>query len=150
MLLMQTTSGPGSQHNSLRALSRDIPWPKLWDLVRDHGIQGTRSLVMFLRVLATSILENWKCPLCESKLQRDSVFADHIALRHLAKPLNDILPFLIDGDDDLFFVGTELKRLYASYCSTTLVIACICSQIIFVSLTGKQLTLYVLNLFLYP
>lgn len=105
-----------------------------------QGIQGTRSLVMFLRVLATSILENRKCPLCESKLQRDSVFAHHIAFRHLAKPLNYILPLLIDGDDNLLSVGTELKRLYASSCSTTLVIACISSQLIFVSLTSKQLT----------
>ena len=53
-----------------------------------------------------------------------------ICMRHLAKPLNDILPLLINGDDNLFSVGTELKRLYASSSSTTLVIACISSQLI--------------------
>ena len=40
-----------AKQNSLRALSRDISWPKLWDMARDRGI-GARSLSMIIRLLA--------------------------------------------------------------------------------------------------
>ena len=103
-----------SQQTSLRVLSRDISWPKLWDLARDRGIQGTRSLAMILRILATPIQENTKCSLCDSELSRDSLFADHISAVHLSRPLTTILPLLTNRDDHLFSVGSELERLYSS------------------------------------
>ena len=40
-----------AQQNSLHALPRD--WP--WDMARDRGIQGTRSLTAVLKVLSTPI-----------------------------------------------------------------------------------------------
>ena len=67
-----------AQQTSLRALSRDISWPKLWDMARDRGIQGTRSLAMFLRILASPTSDNSKCPLCDSDISRVSPFADQI------------------------------------------------------------------------
>ena len=81
-----------SQQTSLRALCRDISWPKLWDLARDRGIQGTRSLAMILRILATPIQENTKFSLSDSELSRDSLFADHISTVHLSRPLTTSYP----------------------------------------------------------
>ena len=103
-----------SRHTSLRALHRDILWPKLWDMARDQGIQGTRSLAMVLRVLATPTLENFDCPICETTLSRDDIFADHVSSVHLSKSLPDLISLLINGDAHIFLLGSELKRLYSS------------------------------------
>lgn len=103
-----------SQQTSLRVLPRDISWPKLWDIARERGIQGARSLSVIMRVLATPFQENSKCPLCDSELPRDSVFADHISVVHLSRSLPNILSLLTTYDDHLFSVGSELKRLYAA------------------------------------
>ena len=48
--------------NSLRSLSSEISWPKLWDMARDRGIQGSRSLTVFLKVLTTLFLPNTFLP----------------------------------------------------------------------------------------
>ena len=110
-----------AQQTSLRALSRDISWLKLWDMARDRGIQGTRSLAMFLRILASPTLDNSKCPFCDSDISGVSTFADHITTEHLSTSLSDLLFLLTNGDDNIFSVGSELKRLYASTRNTVLV-----------------------------
>ena len=104
-----------SQQSSLRALSREISWPKLWDMARDRGIQGARSLSVILKILVTPTHENSKCPLCDFELSRDSLFAHHISTVHLSLPLSSILTLLVNCDDHLFSVGSELKRLYAHH-----------------------------------
>ena len=35
-----------SQQRSLCVLTREVSWPKLWDMTCDRGIQGTRSLAI--------------------------------------------------------------------------------------------------------
>ena len=103
-----------SRQLSLRALSRDISWPKLWDMARDRGIQGARSIRALLRVLAKPVFENSRCPFCDLELARESLFANHVATAHLSRSLQDMLDPLVNCDDRLFSVGSELKRLYAS------------------------------------
>ena len=107
-----------SQQTSLCTLPREVSWPKLWDMARDRGIQGARSLNMILRTLATHIFsENFICPFCDTLLSRDSVFAVHVARAHLSRPLSSVFSLLTNYDEHLFSVGSELKRLYASRAS---------------------------------
>ena len=80
-----------SRQLSLRALSRDISWPKLWDMARDRGIQGARSIRVLLRVLAKPVFENSRCPFCDLELARESLFANHVATAHLSRSLQDLL-----------------------------------------------------------
>ena len=39
------------KQNSLRSLSSEISWPKLWDMARDQGIPSSRSLTVTIKVL---------------------------------------------------------------------------------------------------
>ena len=70
-----------AQQNSLHALPRD--WP--WDMARDRGIQGTRSL--------TAIDTNFQCPFCG------------------LVPLH-LQPMYQSALDQLFSMGSKLKRLH--------------------------------------
>ena len=49
---------------SLQPLHRTISWPKLWDLTRDYGIQGARSLVAIFKTLTSPIFDVRSCPHC--------------------------------------------------------------------------------------
>ena len=50
-----------------------------------------------------------------SCLARDSLFADHISAVHLSQTLSDLLSLLINGDDHLFSVGSELYASIVPY-----------------------------------
>ena len=110
-----------SQKNSLRSMSRTISWPKLWDLARDRGIQGARSLSAIFEVLTTPIFDERKCHHCDIVITRDVPYSDHIARAHLLQPLADIIALLEEGDEEVFAIGSELKRLNA--CSEQSLIA---------------------------
>ena len=110
-----------SQKNSLRSMSRTISWPKLWDLARDRGIQGARSLSAIFKVLTTPIFDERKCHHCDIVITRDVPYSDHIARAHLLQPLADIIALLEEGDEEVFAIGSELKRLNA--CSEQSLIA---------------------------
>ena len=48
-------------------------------------------------------------------------YSDHIARAHLLQPLADIIALLEEGDEEVFAIGSELKRLNA--CSEQSLIA---------------------------
>ena len=101
--------------NSLRSLSSVISWPKLWDMARDRGIQGSRSLTVFLKVLTTPIFKDLICPFCNHVLTRDSIFAEHISTIHLSQPISHLISILENADEEhIFQLGSRLKRLYAT------------------------------------
>ena len=104
-----------NKHNSLKCLSRSIMWPRLWDMARDHGIQGSRSLSAIFKIFTTPIFEEWSCPFCATPISRVcTTFAEHVATVHLSQPLANIVSLLEEGDDELFSVGAKIKALYAS------------------------------------
>ena len=102
-------------------MSRTISWPKLWDLARDRGIQGARSLSAIFKVLTTPIFDECKCHHCGIVITRDVPYSDHIARAHLLQPLAEIIALLEEGDEEVFAIGSELKRLNA--CSEQSLIA---------------------------
>ena len=76
-----------TKHNSLRSLHRTISWPKLWDLARDHGIQGARSLATIFKTLTSPIFDVRSCPHCNTLITRESIFGEHIFSAHLSRSL---------------------------------------------------------------
>ena len=93
-----------SKHNSLRSLTRSISLPKLWDLSRDYGIQGTRSVAIIFKILTSPIFDEYCCPHCSTIIPRDSILAEHLLTTHLSYPLDKIFSLLEAGDEDLFIV----------------------------------------------
>ena len=128
-----------SRQLSLRALSRDISWPKLWDMARDQGIQGARSIRALLRVLAKPVFENSRCPSCDLELARESLFANHVATAHLSWSLQDLLaPWMamtICSPRDQNW-NVIMHHPPPPPPPTHSVISCIC-MLFFVSLTGN-------------
>ena len=83
-----------------------ILWPKLWDMVRDWGIEDMRSLTAIIKVLSTLTLKDYQCPFCGFQLSRD--------LHLSSQSLSDFVFLLI-----LYRcpVGSELRHL-SKYGST--------------------------------
>ena len=124
--------------NSLRSLSSVISWPKLWDMARDRGIQGSRSLTVFLKVLTTPIFKDLICPFCNHVLTRDSIFVEHISTIHLSQPISHLISILENADEGhIFQLGSRLKPASLFYCA---------AHFIFVSLTGLTMNFELLTL----
>ena len=87
-----------TKHNSLRSLHRTISWPKLWDLARNHGIQGARSLATIFKTLTSPIFDVRSCPHCNTLIARESIFGEHIFSTHLSRSLADVISLLEEGD----------------------------------------------------
>ena len=102
-----------TKYNSLRSLHRTISWPKLWDLARDHGIQGARSLATIFKTLTSPIFDVRSCPHCNTLITRESIFGEHIFSAHLSRSLADVISLLEEGDQEIFYIGSELKSLYS-------------------------------------
>ena len=84
-------------------------------MARDRGIQGSRSLTVFLKVLTTPIFKDLICPFCNHVLTRDSIFAEHISTIHLSQPISRLISILENADEEYIFqLGSRLKRLYAT------------------------------------
>ena len=84
---------------SLHTLNHPIHWTKLWDIARNHGIQGSRSLLAVFTALSTPIFTDFQCPHCVMKspnCQPD---------RH---PIN----ILKDEDEAIFSVGSEPEHAW--------------------------------------
>ena len=96
-----------ANHNSLSLMSRDISWPRLWDTARDHGPQAALSLQAVLRMLTSPTYKESSCSHCNFTVQNDSPPADHL-YSHLSYSL-DILTLLMEADETIFLVGSELR-----------------------------------------
>ena len=99
-------------HESLAALNREINWPKLWDNARDHGIQGSRSLIATLQVITTPVFkEGFSCHICGHKYNRNCFPARHIMEVHLNRPLDTLLDLLKHPCEETFEVAATLKSV---------------------------------------
>ena len=111
----------------------------MWDLARDHGIQGARSLAATFKTLTSPIFDVRSCPHCNTLIARESIFGKHIFSAHLSRSLADVISLLEEGDQEIFHIGSELKTLYSytsvisdiTYlpCSTSLPFSVVCSSL---------------------
>ena len=97
-----------SKSTSLKHLAVSIPWLKLWDIARDRGIQGARSLQAILRVLTAPVFADMKCNFCNVDI---SNYSDHVLQTHLSTNTDDILQLLKDESDEIFPTGLKLMDL---------------------------------------
>ena len=86
----------------------------LWDLAREFGIQGSRSLLAVFTALTTPTFADRICPYCNTTILKDQHFIKHLAQTHISVGLTDIIDMLKVEDKAIFSVGTELKRLRSS------------------------------------
>ena len=76
---------------SLQTLTQPIRWTKLWDIARDHGIQGSRSLLAVFTALTSPTFTDLVCPYCDTPILKDQHFAEHLAQSHPTESLTDII-----------------------------------------------------------
>ena len=100
-----------SEHRGLSLPSDSISWPKLWDIARDFGFPGTKSIREIFKMLTRPTFGDRSCPYCESAIPEDSLFAEHVVQVHLGYNFDVILEYLESNDEELFNFAAELKQL---------------------------------------
>ena len=109
------TSGRKSRQ-SLAALSRDINWRKLWDVAREHGIQGAWSISAVLRAISMPVFsKDLSCHICDFSYHEGSTPLAHISEFHLDCDINHLLDLLRDPCDDTFIVAASFKSTFSQH-----------------------------------
>ena len=72
---------------------------------------SSRSLLAVFTALTSPTFTDLVCPYCNTPISKDQHFAEHLAQSHLSRRLTDIIDLLIEEDEAIFSVVTELKRL---------------------------------------
>ena len=98
-------------HSSLRLLSGEISWLKLWDIAREHGIPGTKSIREILKLTTKPTFGDQLCPFCGDAIPSTIAFADHVGEKHLNCSM---LKYLENADEKIFEIGRDLKHLLAT------------------------------------
>ena len=104
-----------SSRDSLTLLSRDVHWLKLWDVVREYGIQGVRSIISVLRAITAPVFsDDYTCNLCCFVYSKGTPPATHLAEIHLQCNLQHLLDLLKDPCEETFDVAASLKSLFVN------------------------------------
>ena len=111
-----------SESSSLKLLANVIPWLKLWDIARDRGIQGARSLQAIIKVLTAPVFADTTCQFCNVGINEGTHYSDHVMQTHLSTSVDNIVRLLKEESDDIFPIGLKLMELFNG--ATTLSLPC--------------------------
>ena len=91
----------------------DINWLRLWDVARDYGIQGTRSLESALRTITIPIFgDDFSCHICGHKYSKGHSPVQHVTESHLNCALDHLLELLKNPCEETFTITAALKSFH--------------------------------------
>ena len=101
-----------SSRSSLTLLSHDINWMKLWDVAREYGIQGARSITSALKTITIPVFsDEYQCQICDFVFTKGTPPAAHLSETHLGCSLQHLLNLLKDPCEETFSTTASLKFL---------------------------------------
>ena len=106
----------------LSAIHSEISWLKIWDMVLDYGIQGSKSALCLFRTLSHPLFGDRPCPRCKTSIPEDVTYLEHLTCNHQELELSSvekIMELLISASPDLITVGYRL--IHASLLKYTFV-----------------------------
>ena len=98
----------------LSAIHSEISWLKIWDMVLDYGIQGSKSALCLFRTLSHPLFGDRPCPRCKTSIPEDVTYLEHLTCNHQELELSSvekIMELLISASPDLITVGYRLSSM---------------------------------------
>ena len=98
----------------LSAIHSEISWLKIWDMVLDYGIQGSKSALCLFGTLSHPLFGDRPCPRCKTSIPEDVTYLEHLTCNHQELELSSvekIMELLISASPDLITVGYRLSSM---------------------------------------
>ena len=98
----------------LSAIHSEISWLKIWDMVLDYGIQGSKSALCLFGTLSHPLFGDRPCPRCKTSIPENVTYLEHLTCNHQELELSSvekIMELLISASPDLITVGYRLSSM---------------------------------------